>query len=94
MAINRHGLMRLGALNRISELQTELDELRAILRAPAQPIAASYRTTKVGATETRRATSTDAEPRQKRHWMQRPENAAKRARMQRKAWKTRRKNNA
>lgn len=81
--VNRYGLMRLGALQRITELQHEIDELRTITRAPAQTD-----------TPARRATSADRSTRDasRLHWTQRPENKAKVKRMARRMVRTKRQN--
>lgn len=90
--INRHGLMRLGALQRITELQTEIDELRTITRAPAQGVARAQLEHRQR-TE-RRATSADRSTREtpRLHWTQRPENKARVRRMARRAARTRKQN--
>lgn len=76
--------MRLGALQRITELQTEIDELRTVTRALAQP----------ERTPGRRATSADRSTRDasRLHWTQRPENKAKVKRMARRMVRTKRQN--
>lgn len=88
--VNTHGLMRLGAIQRIAEIEIELNELRAIVKSPAQPTT-TYRTTK-RATADDRPTRESKRESKRLHWMQRPENADKIAAMHRKGRRTRKKN--